>query len=209
MTCLLALILFFPLISAGEKQSLIESIIFSTIISSGVFCVEFKKKTRKLLFLTGLVTLIMIWTEYFFPNDNARGILSLFIIFFMFYITFAMIWHIAKSEKVTAITIISAINGYLFLGIIGALLLRISDIINHSILNLDINAIQFSGGTDAGFHDFLYFSFVTLTTLGYGDITPVSSLAKSITLIVGISGQLYLTILVAMLVGKFLGASQK
>jgi hypothetical protein len=43
-----------------------------------------------------------------------------------------------------------------------------------------------------------------MTTLGYGDILPVSSLAKSVTLLLSISGQLYLTILVATLVGKLL-----
>jgi hypothetical protein len=43
--------------------------------------------------------------------------------------------------------------------------------------------------------------------LGYGDVTPVSPLAKSLTIVIAISGQLYLTILIAMLVGKFLSSA--
>jgi len=43
-----------------------------------------------------------------------------------------------------------------------------------------------------------------VTTLGYGDITPANALAKSIVFLLAISGQLYLTLLVAMLVGKYL-----
>jgi len=72
------------------------------------------------------------------------------------------------------------------------------------IFQLDTGTINFAGRNAEGFHDYLYFSFVTLTTLGYGDITPVSSFAKSITILIAITGQLYLTILIAFLVGKFL-----
>ena len=54
------------------------------------------------------------------------------------------------------------------------------------------------------FNDYLYFSFVTLTTLGYGDVIPVSHLARSTTMLIAVTGQLYMTILIAMLVGKFL-----
>jgi ion channel len=43
-----------------------------------------------------------------------------------------------------------------------------------------------------------------MTTLGYGDVTPISPSAKSTVIIIALAGQLYLTILVAMLVGKFL-----
>ena len=67
-----------------------------------------------------------------------------------------------------------------------------------------LESINFAGSTAQGFHDYLYFSFVTMTTLGYGDVTPISSTAKSTTIIIAVAGQLYLTILVAMLVGKFL-----
>jgi len=72
------------------------------------------------------------------------------------------------------------------------------------VFNLDAGVINFAGSTAQGFHDYIYFSLVTMTTLGYGDVTPVSSSAKSITIMIAVTGQLYLTILVAMLVGKFL-----
>ncbi|MGB5847163.1 MAG: ion channel [Ignavibacteriaceae bacterium] len=65
-------------------------------------------------------------------------------------------------------------------------------------------AIKFASCSGTDFQDFIYFSFVTMMTLGYGDITSVLSLVKSMTLLVSISGQLYLTILVAMVGGKLL-----
>jgi hypothetical protein len=81
------------------------------------------------------------------------------------------------------------------------------EILQKLIYHLDTVAINFAGGTAQGFHDFLYFSFITLTTLGYGDVTPVSALAKSLSIVIAIAGQLYMTILIAMLVGKYISSS--
>ena len=48
---------------------------------------------------------------------------------------------------------------------------------------------------------FIYFSFVTLTTLGYGDITPLTSQARSLSLLEAVFGQIYLAVVIARLVG--------
>ena len=58
-----------------------------------------------------------------------------------------------------------------------------------------------------GQEDFIYYAFVTMTTLGYGDITPVGSMARSLSIFFSVTGQLYLTMIIAILVGKYL--SQK
>jgi hypothetical protein len=50
----------------------------------------------------------------------------------------------------------------------------------------------------------IYYSLVSLSTIGYGDITPNVPIARSLSLAIGLTGQIYLTVLVAMLVGKFL-----
>ena len=123
------------------------------------------------------------------------------------FITVFMIRHIARSQQVTLTIIINSINGYLLIGVLGSVLLAMTGIAQEIFLHIDTGAINFSGDAAAGFHDYLYFSFVTLTTLGYGDITPVSVFAKSLTIVIAISGQLYLTILIAMLVGKYLSRS--
>jgi hypothetical protein len=57
------------------------------------------------------------------------------------------------------------------------------------------------------FSTYLYYGLVTLSTLGYGDIVPTMPFSKSLAILTSISGQLYIAIIIAMLVGKF--ASQK
>lgn len=59
------------------------------------------------------------------------------------------------------------------------------------------------------FPDLLYFSFITLTTVGYGDITPISPLAHFLAMMEAVIGQFYLTVLVASLVGSVLSNRQK
>ncbi len=55
-----------------------------------------------------------------------------------------------------------------------------------------------------GFVDFLYFSFITMATVGYGDITPISSETQTLSYLIAIIGQLYVAIVVAIIVGKYL-----
>jgi len=185
-----------------------RDIIFTAIILSGTYSLDFAKKTRNILIIPGILTILLTWTDYFFAKDILR--LASFLSFFSFnmFITVFMVRHIARSKQVTLTIIINSINGYLLIGVLGALLLAITEIAQKFFFHIDTGAINFSGNAAAGFHDYLYFSFVTLTTLGYGDITPVSAFAKSLTIVIAISGQLYLTILIAMLVGKYLSRTQ-
>jgi hypothetical protein len=203
--CLLLIIFFYPALST--QRLLMRDIIFTAIILSGTYSLDFAKKTRRILFISGIITIVFIWLYYFIVND-ALGFVS-FLSFFSFnmFITVFMIQHIARSQQVTLTLIINSINGYLLIGVLGAVMLSMMQLVQKFFFHIDSGAINFAGATAAGFHDYLYFSFVTLTTLGYGDITPVSPFAKSLTIVIAIVGQLYLTILIAMLVGKYLSSS--
>ena len=203
LTCLIILILFLPGIDDHAKHYLVD-IVLSLVIIAGVSSLEFDKKTMKRLSYFGAVTLLVIWINNIFDKDIIKIITFFVILCFIIYITLNMIIYIAKSRKVTSVIILNAINSYLLMGLIGSFLFAITELVHNNILGYSTKAIKFGTGSGSEFHDFIYFSFVTMTTLGYGDITPVSSLAKSITLLVCISGQLYLTILIATLVGKLL-----
>jgi hypothetical protein len=205
--CLIITIFFFPTLSA--HRVLLRDLIFTAIILSGIFSLDFAGKTRRILIASGTATICLSWLNYFFTNDLFGFVAFLSFFCFNLFITVFMIRHIARSKQVTVTIIINSINGYLLIGILGSVLLAMSEIMQKYILQSDTTAINFAGKAAEGFHDFLYFSFVTLTTLGYGDITPVSAFAKSLTIVIAISGQLYLTILIAMLVGKYLSNPEK
>ena len=106
--------------------------------------------------------------------------------------------QVAISNEISADRIVGAICVYLLLGVIWALA--------YTVLNFILPG-SFSGflpmagqGWDS---EWLYFSFVTMTTLGYGDILPVSAMARGLAYIQAIVGQFYIAVLVAGLVSAY------
>jgi hypothetical protein len=111
--------------------------------------------------------------------------------------------YIFRKKEVTSDVIMGSICAYFLLGIIW------SEI--HSFLEmLQPGSFQMPQLADSDVSSsFLYFSFVTLTTLGYGDMVPLTSGAKAFAFLEAIFGQLYLAILIAKLVGTHIAQSSK
>lgn len=126
--------------------------------------------------------------------------LSLMNFFFFLAIVILLISQIAKSSEVSAKVIIEAVNGYLLSGIVFASLTNL-------IMKYSPEAYSFRLEHEAQIIDVIYYSFVTLTTLGYGDIVPVAPYAKSLAVLNAVFGQIYLTVIIALLVGKFANRS--
>ena len=207
LVCLLILVLFFPVITGGKE--LLSNAIFTAIILASIFSLNFTEKTRKILFITGGATIVILWLSLLLQS-RLWVLLAFFNMFiYQVFILFFMIRHISRSRQVDGTIILNAVNGYLIIGVLGALLLTMAEIFELFFLGIDTPLIKFAGEAPPQFHDYLYFSFVTVTTLGYGDITPANALAKSIVFLLAISGQLYLTVLVAMLVGKYLSRPEE
>lgn len=162
----------------------------SVILLSEFSIIEKKNKIFKTVVVgASLLNLILPWsigTEYIYP-------IYIFIIIVFFYTVGLLLLQITGERKVNAKLIIDSISGYLLLGVVLTLLNELAFI---------FDKMPFGGPrTDIG--DVVYYSFVTLTTIGFGDISPVSSFAKAISVFGGIVGQLYLTIVIAFIVGKF------
>ena len=206
LVCLLALIILFPLFK--DKDSLVRDLLLTAIFFSGIFSLDFSTQSLKILLPLGATTAATTWIGHFVGTDLVHLIDFITTFLFLVAIVVLMIRHIARSRNVTPTIILSSINGYLLLGVLSAVLLAISDVINRYVFTSGSQAIIFPGQSVPQFNDYLYFSFVTLTTLGYGDVIPVSHLARSMAVLIAVTGQLYMTILIAMLVGKFLSRSE-
>ncbi|WP_372683626.1 potassium channel family protein [Desulfosarcina sp.] len=205
LVCLLALIILFPLFKA--KNSLLKDLLLTAIFFSGIFSLDFSAKSLKILLPLGSLTAATSWIGHFVGSERIYLIDFITTFLFLAAIVVLMVRHIARSRNVSPTIILSSINGYLLLGVLSATLLAISDVVHH-YFSPGSPAIIFPGGSAPQFNDYLYFGFVTLTTLGYGDVTPVYHLARSMTVLIAITGQLYMTILIAMLVGKYLARSE-
>ena len=103
---------------------------------------------------------------------------------------------IFAEKKVKSDTIEGGIAVFFMIGIFWAILYKIVAI-------LDPNAFSELGNTASLFSSLFYFSFTTLTTLGYGDVTPVSDLARTLANLEAIVGVLYPNIYIARVVGIY------
>ncbi len=147
--------------------------------------------------LTIILVLLSLWFETIYWLNLSRTIALLSLAAYIGRNLFDLVY---LSKKINKNIIYAAVAGYLLIGVIGGQACYL------------LETIQAGSFTHTGIYilyDFQYFSFVTLTTLGYGDITPVSPQAKAITLFISLMGQLYLTIIIAILVGKYIARSEK
>ncbi|MCP4456811.1 MAG: hypothetical protein GY816_02100 [Cytophagales bacterium] len=125
-------------------------------------------------------------------------------IYFLFYFTvsFEIIRQVVTSSSVDRKVILGLISGYVSLGLIGFFIfLSIEMAHPNSIYGLT----GLGDDQRAIFDQIMYFSYITLLTIGYGDLLPVTALAQKASILIGIMGQLYLTIITATIVGKFIG----
>ncbi len=176
---------------------------FTLIFISGILSMD--KRPLYMLFLS-LAAFAMEWISGLLSwegmQDISRGLNVLFFLFVMV----SLMRQMAMPRVVSARVIISSISGYLLLGIIFSLLIAAIIQRDHEAFNI---VLKDTGSEDATAHlsESMYFGFVTMGTLGYGDILPLKPYTRSLATFITVSGQLYIATVIGILIGKF--ASRK
>jgi hypothetical protein len=201
---LFILIFLRPLLSFVENSVIVFNVSLSLLILSGVSSLDFDKRKMLRLSYAALFSLALIWLDFFISSLELHFINFIALILFFIYITYSMIHHVAKQKRISPTLILNAVNSYLLLGVISAMLFLLSDIIYQFANGVKNATISFGYTNSPTLFDYVYFAFITMTTVGYGEATPAVPLTKSLAMLTALTAQLYLTILVAMLVSKFL-----
>ena len=193
-----AFVFIFPIIDNKVIHDLFVTISYMLVLLSIFSIIE--NRTKKFSYLIVIAVIANIFM-YYADNEIVRLITFLISVLTFTIATGILVKHVSTSSDVSVGTVIQAISGYLLIGVIGVLL-------NTILLGLDENAISFSTVGNR-FSSIIYYSFITLTTIGYGEILPQSVPARSISIFIGASGQIYLTVIIAMIIGKFLSGKVK
>jgi len=123
---------------------------------------------------------------------------------FLAFLTLVIMVAVFRDQTVTADTIVGAVCAYFLIGITWGTVYALLVFVSPDSLSIS-PALAHAGGWGARVSSFtpllLYYSFTTLATLGYGDVTPLSAGARALSVLEGLTGQLYLAVLVARLVG--------
>jgi hypothetical protein len=195
---LLALLLVFPLVTNQPFQRPILNAILTLIVITGPLSLAARRNEFLVAAALALVVWIPGWIDFLIEGTLARWITSFGASAFFGYLGVLLFrGHLINVSSVTTTTVLAAINAYLCIGLMFAFLYA----------NV---ALAFPGSFSGTFMDeqihqqmegFIYYSFVTMTTLGYGDITPHTILAGTLAYAQAVVGQLYVALTIARIVG--------
>jgi hypothetical protein len=194
------LVLVLPATSGGFlREILFVSSMSFLLIQSMIVATTRKSKRIWFRYFILLVIIVLIILEPAGYNSLVFETIRLLLLatFFVF-VTLSLIRFLKKSKKIDGNVIIAAINIYLLIGIIAGSLAFLFYKAFPGAYNIPDYI------TDPNFVSFNYFSFVTMSTVGYGDITPRLPQTQTLAYLVAITGQLYVAIVIAFLVGKML-----
>jgi len=193
------LIMILPFVSNLESKPLITTILVSIWIIVGIFSSELSSERIKIERILGIITLVSDWTFYFCPHMKWTYIFSVIVTCLFFgSIIIGSIKSLMKSEKISINLVSAAITVYIMIGFLGAMICRAMQIVNPNSF--------FLADMKADMATFLYFSFITITTVGYGDLLPKTVPAQFLAMYLAIIGQLYLAVVMSIIIGKYLHA---
>ena len=184
-----------------EAGGLYTRIVLALVIVSSVVAVRHRRRLFVLGIVLGAPAVILTVLD---PGGEPTRVGLALGLSTLSFVCVALLVGIFEGRTVTAGSISSSLSVYLLLGIVWSLAYLLVELGSPgSFYGLG------EGSAAETQRDLLYYSFMTLVTVGYGDIGPVSPGARALAISEAVVGQLYLVVLVASLVGMFLSMQSR
>ena len=195
---LLIAFLLAPLLESALGR-LLSALFLSLLLMSGVAAMSDRLFPRLGAGAVALLGIILTWLKHFNPENRPLATGSTLVtLCYLFLLTVVVMRHVYQAGPVTTSRVQGAIAAYILVGLTWAIIYRLLELQLPGSLSIPPIAV---GRTP---HDreteLTYFSFVTLTTLGYGDIVPLHPTARMFAIIEALIGQLFPATLLARLV---------
>jgi hypothetical protein len=195
---LLLAILLTPVLDHGDWGRLVlAAVTFIPVVLSIVRLSQIKGWVWPSVLLA-LGNMIFVVAGNTFRSQTLTGIRWVFLAAFFALTAAGLFSYLRNSRAVTQAQLYTAINIYLLLGLLWTTLYLAMDAFSPG-------SIQVGSRPADRQTELLYFSLITLSTIGYGDIVPLSGEARILAALEGVTGVLYIAITVALLVGRFRG----
>lgn len=190
-----------PLIRADSFISQLYIFIYCVVLGVSMFVASASRFRFQFGIAAAVVSTIFIIRSQIFPENIYLGAFALFLMaVFQGYVIFVLLEFMFQEKEVDKDVLYTSVTIYLLLAntfaVIHALLATLSPTA-YVFVNFE--------PTDVAWPQFLYFSYATITTLGFGDIVPASNIAGILTVAEAVVGVLYIAIMMARLVGMYAG----
>lgn len=197
----------YPITETGNLGLLVYQVLYASLILAGIILTRNNPRLVRLLFVLGM-TLIGAGTIYTYNQDAVWANLIGYAAYILFdiVVTWVLFRYVFETSAITRDVLYAAVAIYLLLGavfvpvygLVDTLTFELSEGAQHAFVGGSMGAEELFA-----WQDFIYYSYVTLTTLGYGDILPVTMVAKAAVALEAIIGVMYLTIIMARLVSLY------
>lgn len=189
---LVALIVLYPVF----EGVLVLNVMLTGVLITALHAVSERPRQRVIALFLGAPWFIALWLHQWGSDHVAVAVLGPALgVLFLGYVTRVLLRHVIGADRVDAEMIYGAIAGYLLLGLLWAMLYAVIETLQPGSFAGTV-AIE----ETRPWGDMLYYSFVTLTTLGYGDVLPLSTRVRSLAILEAVTGVFYVAVLVARLV---------
>jgi ion channel len=196
--CQVLLLVLFPYLEQPGLPLVLFRLLGAAAFVSGVYAVS-DRRAQWVAALALAIPAGVLNTIFAFRPDPRIAVPTLiFTILFLVFTLVSLLRAVVGSERVTSDTIYGALSVYLLTAIAWAAAYLLLVTVQPGAIVMDV-ARHPNHRMD--WFDCVFYSFVTLTSLGYGDIVPMSAQARSLSILEAVSGIMYVAVLIARLVG--------
>jgi len=186
-----------PFVEGTFRVRIATDLLFTGILIAAIHAARRNHLQTLIALALAIPVFYGTWEKYVDPLPDTIIFGPAFSALFTAYVMFLLLQAIFRSPEVDLEVVSAAAAVYLFLGLLWGDFYFILEYLAPGSF-----AVPDSADTSS-YHTFNYFSFVTLSTLGYGEITPVTKEARSLASMEALVGQLYIAVLIARLVSVY------
>ncbi len=195
MGVILAMVLTTPFLQDYLHVRILLDVFYTAIFLSTLYLVSQEKRRVKLAAVLAIPLIFSLWASYFLASNHIVTLGRVCGIVFFALAIYHCVQFILGSPHVTRDVIFAAVVIYLLMALMWSYAYALLELYHPG------SFIYQEGLVSDSRQFFLYYSFVTLTTLGYGDITTLTEKAYSLTILEAFIGQIYIVVVLAWLVG--------
>jgi hypothetical protein len=190
----------FPFVEEVKGGSVIVSILFSLVLLSAVLAIAERKRVLIIAIVLAIPAIGGRWINHLRPDLVPPSLFLGAGLILVGFVVANLLRFVLRAPSVNVEVLCASIAAYLMLGLMWTIAYWLVDQLTPG------GAFSFNTNTGKqsmnGFNAF-YFSFITLSTVGYGDITPVSRIARWLAALEAMTGLLYVAVLIARLVALY------
>jgi hypothetical protein len=195
------LVVLFPYLAKPGLSTVIFRVLSALAFVAAVYAVSDKRTQWIAGLLLAVPTAVLNTLFTFHPGSSALAVPSLVsTLIFLTFTLVSLLRAVLRTETITRDTIYGALSIYLLMAFLWGIAYLLLETLQPGGLSMDIARHP---NHKVDWFDCMFYSFVTLTSLGYGDMVPISAQCRSLSVLEAVSGIMYVAVLVARLVGLY------